>query len=200
MLKLLVCKVLAVVLIEKKMICIKSVQSWLTDLEIKANESKRKAIAGGADKFVWYSKEKNKDIKEKFAVEGKKLSSNYLSRSSGGSAGGEWLYDFTLRELDEEKNLISIPLVAEIELSDSKSGGLIYDFNKLLQADSSVKVFIFQQKNEAEFKEIFAGIQVSLNLYKHRTNGQYLVACWITSEYRFIFKSYEIKATPVVMS
>lgn len=175
------------------------IQEWLDDLAAIANEKRRVAKADER-KFIWYSTQKNKDIKRKFSIEGEKLSSNgsrFSSRSSGDSSGREWLYDFALREFDESNHLLGIKLAVEIELSDSKVGGLIYDFNKLLQSDSSYKCFIFQKKDEAAFTEILGGLNNLLNKYHHRVDSQFIVACWITSKYKFIYQQFIVDGNQI---
>jgi hypothetical protein len=170
------------------------VQEWLNELAMIANENKRIAKAE-EKKYIWYSTQKNKDIKAKFSLEGEKLSIDgirFSSRSSGDSSGGEWLYDFTLRKFDESNYLLGIHLAVEIELSDSKSSGLVYDFNKLLQADSPYKCFVFQQKNESLFNEILGYFDTRLNIYNHRSDSEFLIAGWITSRYKFVYQKYKI--------
>ncbi|WP_162062836.1 hypothetical protein [Vibrio taketomensis] len=131
----------------------------------------------------------------KFSEEGEKLPTNgrLSSRSSGESTGREWLYDFTLREFDKENNFVGVPLVAEIELSDWQPKGLVYDFNKLLQSDAKHRVFVFQQK-QSDFENIMVYLDRSFKAYIHKTSSKFLVACWLTSEYRFIYK--EMRSEP----
>ena len=174
------------------------IQVWLNDLAVIANEKKRAAKADG-QKYIWYSTQKNKDIKRKLSLEGEKLLSNgtrLSSRSSSGSSGREWLYDFALREFDENNHLIGIMLAVEIELSDSKPGGLVYDFNKLLQADAPYKVFILQQKDEVAFYEILGYLETTLDTYKHRLDCKFLIGCWLTAKYEFIYKQYDVRPMP----
>ncbi|WP_105190529.1 hypothetical protein [Pseudoalteromonas sp. T1lg48] len=170
------------------------VESWLNELEVIAKGNKANANASG-QKYIWYSAQKNKDIKSKFADKCERLSTDarqFKARSSGdGGSGGEWLYDFTLWEFSG-KNLIGIPLVAEIEMSDSKSGGLVYDFNKLLQSDADNKVFIFQQKSKSGFCEILKDIEAAIKNYAHKVPSEYLVSCWIMSEYKFLSKRVSV--------
>lgn len=172
------------------------IQAWLNELEIKANENKKAAKLDGK-KYIWYSTQKNKDIKRKFSTEGEKLPASgtrLSSRSSGDSSGGEWLYDFVLREFDESNRLIGIRLAVEIELSDSKPGGLVYDFNKLLQSDAPYKGFIFQQKDDLSFSEILEHLEAALDRYTHRLDSEFLISCWITSKYQFICKQYVVES------
>jgi hypothetical protein len=169
-----------------------TVKDWLEDLAIVANENKEQAKLKG-NKYTWYSSQKNKDIKRRFSQEGESLASagrRIAARSSGDSTGGEWLYDLTLREFDENNRFLGVPLVVEIELSDPKPRGLIYDFNKLLQSDAYNKVFIFQQKDAFEFENMIKYFDISFSAYNHKLKSKFLVACWLTSKYEFTYKFY----------
>jgi len=168
---------------------ISDVKDWLEQLSAIANENKAKARSKG-ERYIWHSLEKNKEIKRKFSEEGERLprAGRLSSRSSGASTGREWLYDFTLREFSNDDYFIGVPLVAEIELSARTPKGLVYDFNKLLQSDADHKVFIFQQKNKAQYEDVVAYIDRAFDAYTHKSNCKYLVACWLMSEYRFIYK------------
>ena len=174
---------------------LEKIEAWLNVLEVKANENKKAAKLNG-EKYIWYSTQKNKEIKRIFSAEGEKLPSTgtrLSSRSSGDSSGGEWLYDFALREFDENDRLVGICLAVEIELSDSKPKGLGYDFNKLLQSDAPYKGFIFQQKDELAFTEILEHLEAALHRYNHRVDSEFLISCWITSKYRFIYEQYVVE-------
>ena len=64
-----------------------------------------------------------------------------LARNNGGKIGGEWLYDLTFLEYDDEC-LKRVPLVAESEWNDRKDK-IFEDFEKLLVARADVRVMIF---------------------------------------------------------
>lgn len=57
---------------------------------------------------------------------------------------GEWLFDLVWYKMSSKDNQImeSIPLVLESELSNHSLAGLKVDFDKLLVASSSTKVFV----------------------------------------------------------
>ena len=145
------------------------VENCLNELEVTANQNRENAKSSG-EKYIWFSTQKNKDMKLKLSNESENLSTEnrrFKARNSGeGGSGGEWLYDFTLREFDSDNNFVGVPLVAEIELSDSKPRGLIYDFNKLLQSDAESKAFIFQQRDEDGFNDILKRIETAIQKYK----------------------------------
>jgi len=173
------------------------VENSLNRLGGEAVENKRNSRKNG-EKFIWYSKDKNTQIKTRLSLDGENLSSehsHFKARSSAKDGPGrEWLYDFILREYDAEHNFVGVPLIAEIEFSDSKSGGLIYDLNKLLQADADHKVFIFQQKDEASWNGILARLEHSISRYRHKVPCTFLISCWLTSQY--VFRHTRITVTP----
>lgn len=57
---------------------------------------------------------------------------------------GEWLFDFVWYKMHEydDQLMTEVPLVLESELSSKSLGGLKVDFDKLLVATSSTKVFV----------------------------------------------------------
>ena len=57
---------------------------------------------------------------------------------------GEWLFDLVWYKMkdDDDQIMTDIPLVLESELSDKTLGGLKVDFDKLLVAPASTKVFV----------------------------------------------------------
>lgn len=175
---------------------INDIYYWLDELEKTANENKKSENEKGK-KYVWYSADKNIDIKNKLSIKGEelsKLSGNKLtSRSSAKSSGGEWLYDFTLREFDKHGGFIGVKLAVEIEFSDSKIVGLRYDFNKLLQSDAEFKLFIFQQKDEEGFNEITNALSKSIEIYKHKLNSDLIIACWSMKDYKFLYRQFALE-------
>ncbi len=90
-----------------------------------------------------------------------KLYSNLATCASGNSeffAEGEWLYDLVWYEMDRSVDVSdgmhvmkSIPLVMESEMSKKDWGGFKEDFDKLLVASASTKLFVTcKKKNESE--------------------------------------------------
>jgi hypothetical protein len=63
---------------------------------------------------------------------------------------GEWLYDMTWAQMDEQGHLVSIPLVLESEWS-SRPADVDADFQKLLVARANFRVMIFQEPSCCEF-------------------------------------------------
>lgn len=112
-------------------------------------------------------------IKTLFAKEGEKLSlfscahRNLNIYQEYEFADGEWLFDFILYSKNKDNGLYleDIPLVVESEISDKKDiGRLKTDFDKLLMATASVKVFITTSHNLDEKSDF---IQKSINAFKN---------------------------------
>ncbi|MFT7528299.1 MAG: hypothetical protein ACI9LY_003460 [Arenicella sp.] len=165
------------------------VQAWFEELAVLARSnrldynSRPESQKTEGPRYKWKSPLKNKEIKTKLASETCAMNPNFITRSSADRKSREWLYDLTVREFNEKKQLISIPLVVEIELSDNKFSGIRYDFNKLLQADSPTKILVIQQKTYERATAIFNQLRPCIEQYQHRSECIYMIACWVTSEY-----------------
>ena len=82
---------------------------------------------------------------------------------------GEWLYDIVVVELFPDGDftkVIDVPLVVESEFSKTHFGGFKEDFDKLLIASKSEKLFIMRINNYKEFENIRQYAQDSINLNK----------------------------------
>jgi len=176
---------------------IKQFECWMAEIQENAIAVKKAAAKTKGDesqwkKEIWKSPEKNQAIKHKFRDEGEKL--GYKSRPSYKTGAGEWLYDFIWREFDSDNNLLGIKLAMEIEVSDMNEKGIIYDFNKLLQADSDYKILVFQLKTESDVSNILSKIESLSKKYRAKSNSSVLLCGWSTSLNKFIYKSFEIHA------
>ena len=171
---------------------IENFKLWFQELERKAIAAKKHKAKDPAKwkKEIWKAPEKNKQIKEKFALEGKLI--GYRPRSSFDKKAREWLYDFIWREFDDDDFLISVPLTMEIELSDKKEKDIRYDFNKLLQADSEYKVLVFQQKSVESSNKMLLSFEKIARKYKSRLSAKYLICCWCTSKNEFMFHDFDL--------
>ena len=170
---------------------------WMNEIQEEAlKEKHNKAIAKGDEskwkKEIWASPEKNKAIKARFRDEGANL--GYRSRPSYVTNAGEWLYDFIWREFDSSGNLINVILTMEIEVSDMHLKGIKYDFNKLLQADSTYKILVFQLKAESEVNMALANFKSAAELYNSKSDTEYLLCGWCTSKNEFIYSDFSINA------
>lgn len=85
---------------------------------------------------------------------------------------GEWLFDISFHELEYNEydgaftKTLSTPLVAESEFSKTDFGGFKEDFDKLLIATSSERLFILRVTNQSVFDTIKKYAQESVNKYK----------------------------------
>ncbi|MEZ8613458.1 hypothetical protein AB4138_07435 [Vibrio sp. 10N.286.52.C3] len=164
---------------------------WFLDIQDNAiQEKKAKAKAKGDEsqwqKEIWKSPEKNAAIKHRFRDEGERL--GFKSRPSYKTNAGEWLYDFVWREFDDNNHLKRVALAMEIEVSDQS---FVYDFNKLLQAESRYKIMVFQVKTEAEVEATFRVLQKAAAIYETRVPSHYLLVGWCTSNNCFSFLDFK---------
>jgi hypothetical protein len=173
-------------------VLIEDFKNWFNELGDNAMKWKRSVadITGKSPK--WKSKVKNKEIKAKFTQEGLSLD-RIKPRSSNDRKAREWLYDLIWREFDSENNFIGVKLAMEIELSDMKVGGLVYDFNKILQSDADYKVFVFQQKTREDSDMVFNKLISCSKKYKNKVESNYLLSCWCWETGTFIFNEFKIK-------
>lgn len=174
-------------------------QNWLEKVQDdaikwKQDEAKKRGISNWK-KVIWRSPMKNEQIKEKFRNEMAALDNNgeqiYFSYPSSVAKTGEWLYDFVSRKLDKNRNFIELFLAMEIELSDPRETEHKRDFNKLLQADSLYKIFVFQLKSEKDVQDAFVKLVEAANKYHFRFDSDFLFCGWSTSENMFFFHKYK---------
>jgi hypothetical protein len=172
-------------------------QKWLEQVECDAIATKMSSATDPTlwKKEVWLSPKKNDDIKRKFRDEMEKLENEgkqvYFSRPSFKAKTGEWLYDFVSRKFDDEKNLIEVFLTMEIEMSNPNECESRYDYNKLLQADSRYKIFVFQLKSKQNVLDGLAKLKEAAGKYRFRSNSDFLLCGWSTSENKFFFEKFQ---------
>lgn len=176
---------------------IEDFKSWIIEISDNAiDEKKAKARSKGDEskwqREIWSSPEKNKAIKSKFMLEGEKL--GYRTRPSRTTNAREWLYDFVWRRFDEHGNFVGVDLAMEIEVSDMNTGGIRYDFNKLLQSDSKYKILVFQLKTEPEVVSAIDALHTSSMAYSSKVAAEFLICGWITSKNIFEFKAFSTVA------
>lgn len=95
---------------------------------------------------------------------------------------GEWLFDISFHELEYNgafTKTLSTPLVAESEFSKTDFGGFKEDFDKLLIATSSERLFILRVTNQSVFDTIKEYAQDSVNMYKpFKTDERIHIIYW----------------------
>tara|TARA_R110000868_G_C10451559_1_gene726428 strand:- start:31 stop:558 length:528 start_codon:yes stop_codon:yes gene_type:complete len=168
---------------------INNFKSWFTELGGQAISRKNAIALKTGKRPKWTNTVKNREIKEKFSVDGRRLE-GIKPRSSADRKAREWLYDLIWREFDSENNFIGVKLVMEIEFSDMKENGLVYDFNKLVQSDSEYKIFVFQQQNKEKADNAFKQFRSRSEFYNHKMKSQFLLSCWCWDSGTFIFNEF----------
>lgn len=168
-------------------------KQWIHEIQcnainIKREKAKNKGNEDNWKSEIWKSPDKNSEIKRRFRDEGVKL--GYRSKPSYVTKSGEWLYDFVWRKFDENNNLIEVVLTMEIEVSDMNIKGIMYDFNKLLQADSKYKILIFQLKTEADIELALVQFEKSAKIYNEKSKSEYLLCGWSTDLNEFLFNEF----------
>jgi hypothetical protein len=171
---------------------IEEFKSWFNELGAAAKKRKDDIELKTGKRPAWNNKVKNKEIKEKFTNQVSHIES-IKPRSSSDRKAREWMYDLIWREHDSNNHFSGVKLAMEIELSEMKVGGLIYDYNKLLQSDSVYKVFVFQQKTKVDMNVIFDELELRTNSYNHRAESEFLLSCWCWETGTFIFKDLHVK-------
>lgn len=142
---------------------------------------------------IWRSPDKNRDIKAALLEEGERLGFQVLPSKSR----GEWLYDLIWRRLDGNRNVIGITLAVEIEVSDSRAGGIRYDFNKLLQAQADHKLMVFQVKTSEDIKQVCDRLVRSIRAFPHAHPCRYLLCGWSTQENAFHYREHSVSTALV---
>ncbi len=170
---------------------ISNFKTWLDELAVIATKRKDAIELKTGKRPNWNNKVKNKEIKEKFTNEGALLQ-GIKPRSSNDRKAREWLYDLIWREFNSDNYFTGVKLTMEIELSDMKVGGLIYDYNKLLQSDAEYKIFVFQQKTVDDSNKLFDKLELCTNNYKNKVKSTFLLSCWCWETGTFLFKDISV--------
>lgn len=164
----------------------------LEEIEAQAIADKKARATDPAhwQREIWPSPEKNRAIKAMLAKEGERLGFQVLPSGKR----GEWLYDVVWRRLDGNRNIIGMPLAVEIEVSDSRLGGIRYDFNKLLQAQADHKLMVFQVKTPDEVQQAFQRLAQSIRAFPHAHACHYLLCGWSTQQNAFHYQEHSVAA------
>ncbi|UAM98135.1 hypothetical protein K8354_17950 [Polaribacter litorisediminis] len=109
----------------------------------------------------------------------------------------EWMFDFVWYKMSDTNDqvMLSVPLVLESELSNKSFGGLKVDFDKLLVASDSDKVFVtsYDYRNEEELKKKEEYIQKAINNYNSFKADEtlYLIIWDENDTGKFYFKEFK---------
>ncbi|MFA5556441.1 MAG: hypothetical protein WCY06_06945 [Flavobacteriaceae bacterium] len=124
--------------------------------------------------FNWIF-EASKIIKKTITQVGRERGYFVCTHSVEEADSGEWLFDISFHELEYEgafTKTLCTPLVVESEFSKTDFGGFKEDFDKLLIATSSERLFILRVTNQSVFDTIKKYAQDSVNKYKPFKTGE----------------------------
>ena len=171
-------------------------EQWLKEVREDAVAAKmataKEANISNWKKIIWKAPDKNRAIKAKFREMSQKLkaSGHFEVKCWSSKNGGEWLYDLVWHKVDKMGNMIEVILTMEIEMSYMDECIKRHDFNKLLQADSTYKVFVFQQKTEADVMLGMEKLKSAAAHYRFRTGSDFLLCGWSTQKNDFFFDRF----------
>lgn len=116
-------------------------------------------------------------------TKGRKFHVCATSRAENKADEGEWLYDLTWLRYDGDDHLLEVALALECEWDSKK---LNEDFQKLLQARATLRVFIFQNARDA-----LDGIIRQIEKFAGTMPGdEYLLVCYVEADNKFYFREY----------
>ena len=176
---------------------------WLEEVEANAIACKKDSAKDPLlwKEEIWRAPSKKYDIKKKFRAEMEKLATSegqkYFSSPSCNADTGEWLYDFVSHRSDKYDNLIEVFLAMEIKMSNPNECDCRYDFYKLLQADSRYKIFVFQHNSKENVLDGLAKLKNSAGKYCFRSDSDFLLCGWSTSENKFFFDEFRARRVSV---
>ena len=182
---------------------LKVFKRWLEDVEANVITNKKNSAKDPMhwENEIWKSPSKSADIKKKFRDEMENFDhcngQKYVSSSLKKAGTGEWLYDFVSRRLDVEDNLIEVFLTMEIKMSNTNECDGRYDFNKLLQADSRYKIFVFQHNSRENVLAGMTKLKDSAEKYSFRSDSDFLLCGWSTSDNKFFFDEFKARRASV---
>ncbi len=134
------------------------------------------------------STEWTRAIKNEIGRLGSSLGYEVYASSCDFAKDGEWLFDLTWADYDNDQYLRSIPLALESELMPSQ---VIDDFCKLLVSRAEHRVMVFCAGNKTLMKsKIEEMIDEVKNSKMTEPGDRYLLACWIENKYKFYFELY----------
>jgi hypothetical protein len=133
---------------------------------------------------VWTHK-----IKEVVGGIGKKHDFSVCASGFVGGDWGEWLYDLVWYRNNKDKRLASVPLVLESEWH-LDGFEIRVDFEKLLLANSPLKVMVFQSREE-DVEATFEKLTCGINEYSFEGTCIYVLACYSVDGRRIKIKKFK---------
>ena len=106
------------------------------------------------------------------------------SSSSDGEHDSGWLYDLIWYKVDDQGQLLSVPLILECEWHTNYER-IKYDFEKLLISRSKYKVMIFQAKGE-KMEKYFQNLEAGIQAFESAAADEaYILACFDDHDWDF---------------
>lgn len=124
-------------------------------------------------------------IKNAFARVGK--SNGYYVCATGGTPcdWGEWLFDVTWLEVDQDKFITDIVLAMESEWGNP--GDVYDDFMKLLSSRARVRVIVFQAATDDHARKVIDDLTTGTRrFHRPQDDGVTLWGCYVSSQGRFL--------------
>ena len=92
-----------------------------------------------------------------------------------------------------EEDLLEVELVLE---SEWHKNSINDDFQKLLLARANLRAFIFQSKDDKQYKNLIADLKRQIQGFSRSATGdKYLFSCWIyNEEQRFVHDVFSYKS------
>jgi hypothetical protein len=128
-------------------------------------------------------------IKEDIGQLGKNHNFDVCTSGCEGKFEGEWLYDLIWYKNNNNNRLETVPLVLESEWS-MDDFQIRFDFEKLLVANSPLKVMIFQNCDDTSEK-VFQALREGIDEYIHGANCTYILACYQWKHKKFETRTFK---------
>lgn len=133
----------------------------------------------------WGRKNWTSLIKNAFAGAGKQAGYYVCAAGAAPCDWGEWLFDVTWLEVDEDKYITDIVLAMESEWGNP--GDVYDDFVKLLASRARMRVIVFQAATDANLQKIIDDLANGVRRFnRHPDGGITLWGCYISSQGRFV--------------
>lgn len=136
------------------------------------------------------STEWTRAIKNEIGRLGSSLGYEVYASSCDFAKDGEWLFDLTWADYDNDQYLRGVPLALESEWTPSE---VVDDFCKLMVSKAKHRVMVFWASNRASAsKKIKELIDEIVNSQLPKKGDRYLFACWIQGADKFDFRLYVV--------
>jgi len=143
--------------------------------------AKNDRTEGGLSNRLW-----TKQIKEGLCALGQVLGYGVSAAGCKDADTGEWMFDLMWGDGDKD-HFLEMPLAMECEWS-TDIDQIFWDFEKLLIAKASHKLFVFQQDTDKEVEYVAKELTVAVHRFRTRLlEERYLLAGWSSGQKSFIY-------------